>query len=92
MRIGRSRWHWYDFIIVGLAFAIVYPDKILNWISERTGKTYGWKHLIWLEVIAIGLLMPSYPNLEWWYPLMVTAALGLVRAIMKFLMTIFGLD
>jgi hypothetical protein len=94
---GRARWHWYDIIIVGLAAAIVYPDKVLDWVGERTGKAFGWRHIIWLEVIAIGLmifamtlLMPIYPRLEWWYPLLLVGAFALLRGIMWVLLEMFG--
>jgi hypothetical protein len=82
-----------------LAATIVYPDQVLDWIGERTGKVFGWKHVACLEVIAIGvliltmkLLMPVYPKLTWWYPLAGIGLIGLFRIVLKFLVGMFGFD
>jgi hypothetical protein len=97
MRFGRGRWHWYDIIIVGLAAVIVYPDRLLDWIGERTGRAFGWWHVVLLEVVAaslmflsMALLMPVYPRLEWWYPVLFVGVLGLLRAAMWFVSELFG--
>jgi hypothetical protein len=99
MRFGRGRWHWYDFIIVGLAAVIVYPDKVLDWIGDRTGGVFGFRHVVYIEVVAIGLmfvvmtlLMPVYPKLEWWYPLLYVGLLGLFRFFMSIVIGMFGFD
>ena len=99
MRFGRGRWHWYDIILVGLAAIIVYPDKVLEWLSERTGRELGWLHLILIEVVAIGLtviamvlLMPAYPKLEWWYPILFVGMLALFRIVIWFIKQMFGFD
>jgi len=97
MRFGRGRWHWYDIIIVGLAAVIVYPDKVLDWIGERTGRVFGWRHVVLIEVVAVALmvvsmalLMPAYPRLDWWYPLLFVGMLALLRGIMWFIAELFG--
>lgn len=97
MRFGRGRWHWYDIIIVGLAAVIVYPDKVLDWIGERTGRVFGWRHVLLLEMIAVSLmvvsmalLMPAYPQLGWFHPLLFIGALTLCRVILWFIAELFG--
>ena len=92
MRFGRGRWHWYDIIIVGLAAVIVYPDRMLDWIGERTGRAFDWRHVVLVEVLvaAMSLLMPAYPRLEWWYPLVFVGILAVFRSIMWFVTDLFG--
>jgi inner membrane protein involved in colicin E2 resistance len=97
MRFGRGRWHWYDIIIVGLAAVIVYPDKVLDWIGEHTGRVFGWRHVVLVEAVAItlmfvamALLMPAYPRLQWWHPLVFIGILALFRGIMWFIIELFG--
>ena len=99
MAFRRGRIHWYDIILIGLAAAIVYPDKILEWVSERTGRALGWLHLILIEVVAIilmivamVLLMPLYPKLAWWHPMLYVGLLAMVRVIMAFVTSLFGFD
>jgi len=95
----RGRVDWYDIIIFALAGAIVYPDKILEWLSDKTGKVFGWWHLIFLELVAIGslivvmlLLLPSYPKLDWWEPVLFVGLLAAIRIGVWVAMQIFGLD
>ncbi len=99
MRIGRGRWHWYDLIIVALAAVIVYPDRVLDWIGERTGRAFGWRHVVLVEVVAVALtfvvmalLMPAYPRLQWWYPLLFAGILGLFRGIKWCITELFGFN
>ena len=80
-----------------IAAAIVYPDKVLDWIGERTGRAFSWRHVVWLEVVAIGLmiiamtlLMPVYPKLQWWYPLLFVGMLALIRGIMWLVIEMLG--
>ncbi len=99
MRFRRGQIHWYDFVLFGLAAVIVYPDKVLAWLSQWTGKIYGWFHLLILEAIASSaglgimlLLMPAYPQLPWWQPLLLVGCLALFRIIMWLALEIFGLN
>ena len=99
MRFRSGHIHWYDFILIGLAAAIVYPDKILEWVSERTGKSYGLLALLVVEAIAISLtivamvlLMPAYPKLLWWQPLLFVGCVALFRVLMWLVMQMFGFD
>ena len=80
--------NWYDIALVALAAAIVYPDKVLEWLSERTGRAFAWFHVVVLEVVAITLmgvtmlvLMPMYPKLEWWHPVLYVGMLASIRVI-----------
>jgi hypothetical protein len=99
MRIGRGRWRWYNLIILGLSAAIVYPDKVLGWIEDRTGRAFGWRHIILLEVISVGLLIlvmtlliSVYPRLDWWYPVLFVGLLAVVRVMMWLALQFFGFD
>jgi hypothetical protein len=93
----RGRWYWYDIIFVGLAVVIVFPDKVLGWISDRTGREFGLWHIVWLEIIAVGLiviamtlLMPVCPRLNWWYPFLSIGAFVLVRGIRWLVIEMLG--
>ena len=99
MRLGRGRWNWYDVIIVALAVVIVYPDKVLDWIGERTGYAFDWRHILVLEGITVGLmmaamalLMPMYPRLHWWEPLLFTGFFALLRFFMWCVARLFDFD
>ena len=99
MRFAPGKWQWYDLIIVALAAAIVYPDKILEWLSDATGKIFGWGHLVLLEVVTIGLmmlamvlLMPTYPALVWWKPVMMVGVLAVIRIGVWLVVQMFGFD
>src|SRR4051812_43879095 len=99
MAFGRSRIAWYDILLIGLAAAIVYPDKCLDWIGERTGRAFGLRHVVFLQVVAFGLLiiamillMPVYPKLHWWHPLVFVGMLGLFRVIARFITALFGFE
>jgi len=99
MFFRRGRIHWYDIVFTGLAAAIVYPDKILEWLSGQTGFAWGLLHLILVQAVAIGLmivamllLMQMYPRLEWWHPLTHVGMLAGIRTIMWCLSRMFGFD
>jgi hypothetical protein len=100
MRFGRrGTLHWYDAIIIPLALVIVYPDKVLDWIAEHTSLTSNWLHLVALEVLAGGalvtvmsLLIPHYPRLNWWYPLLFIAMAAMIRFFLWFFTRMFDLD
>lgn len=99
MALRRTDLHWYDAIFLGLAAAIVYPDWILEWLRARTGRTLGWVHLILIEVVAVVLavvavvfLMPLYPKLEWWHPLLTVGLLAMIRAITALVTSFLGFN
>lgn len=94
----RGRIHWYDLVFFALAAVVVYPDKVLDWIGGKTGRAFGWVHLVLLEVVAIAaiatavsVLMPIYPKLQWWMPLVDVGLLAVFRAISWILVEMFGL-
>ena len=87
----------YELVIIALAGAILYPDKILRWQPEKTGKIFTWRRLILLELAAIGLLvlamyvmLPIYPKLVWWEPLFYVGLLAVIRALVDFSTYWFG--
>jgi len=95
-RIG-GRANWYDFVFLALAGVIVYPDEILDWIGARTGRHFNWKHVVLLEILTMGilatvvlLLLPAYPRLRWWVPLIFVALLGVFRNIKWMISNSFG--
>lgn len=99
MAFRRIDIHWYDVIFLGLAAAIVYPDWILEWVRARTGRALGWVHLILIEVVAVVLaivavvlLMPLYPKLEWWHPLLTVGLLAMIRGITALVTAMLGFD
>lgn len=97
MRFGRSKLDWYDYVLLGLALVIVYPDKVVGWWNGCTGRAFRWLHVVVLEVFAVALmcafmlwLMPIYPKLEWWYPVMGVGVIALFRAVMWGVARAFG--
>ncbi|MBN8247398.1 MAG: hypothetical protein J0L84_08135 [Verrucomicrobia bacterium] len=89
MRYGRGRGDWYDIPLFGVAALLVYPDVVLEWLSEVTGRALGWLHLLALEaagvmgmILAMLWLMPMYPKLMWWHPVLYVGMLALFRVIM----------
>lgn len=99
MRIGRGNWNWTDIIIIGLAAVMVYPDKVLASLGERTGRVFGWRHVMLLEILAIGstvalmiFLLPDDSNLRWWRPLMAVGALATVRGVQWVVGQLLGLN
>lgn len=99
MRFGRSSWNWYDLPIIGLAVVMVYPDKCLQWLGERTGRIFGWRHVALLEAIAIGstialmtVLSTADANLRWWKAVMAVCALATVRAVQWAVARVLGFD
>ena len=94
---GRGRLDWYDFVFIALAGIIVYPDEILDWVGSKTGKHFTWKHIVLLEAIALVTLalitwglLPNYPRLQWWKPLLAVAIVAVFRGIMGFISRSFG--
>lgn len=79
-------YNWYDFIFLGLAALIVYPDKVLGWAGQRSGRTITRWHIAIFEpiavcvMIAVGLLlMAIHPRFDWWVPIACVGGMGLVR-------------
>jgi hypothetical protein len=99
MRFRRGHAHWYDFVLIAIAAAIVYPDHVLEWLSRWTGKAYGWGQLIIYEIVAIGSLMgftswltSNYPAVEWWHAAMMVGMVALFRFLIWAVTKIFGFD
>ncbi|MBN9690472.1 MAG: hypothetical protein J0M24_09540 [Verrucomicrobia bacterium] len=97
MRSPRGYLEWYEVLLLGLAAVVVYPDKVLEWIGEWTGWSLGFRHLIYLEMVALGLivlamslLMPAYPQLAWWKPILMIGFLGVVRLIVSWVTSFLG--
>jgi hypothetical protein len=66
------RLNGYNLIMIGLASAMVYPDYVLFWINQKTGRKFSATFVVLLEVVAVALMavaikvfMPIYPMVEW---------------------------
>ena len=99
MRYVGGRLNWYDVPFIAVATVIVFPDRILDWIGEHTGRVFTLRHIIWLEVLAIGsmmilttLLAPHYPKIQEWYPLAIVGIMVVFRLIWSLLVGMFGAD
>lgn len=73
-----SQISWEDAVLFSLAGALVYPDQILEWMSAKTGRVFGWLHLIAFEsavaglmTLAMFLMMPLSPTLVWREPFLI---------------------
>lgn len=89
MTFGRRFFRLHDLVFLGLAAVVVYPDEILHWLSDATGRLFGWGSLILLEVVAIGLLIgavvifqPHASSVQWWTPLYFVGLVSVFRAVM----------
>ena len=99
MRFGRGSWHWHDLLIFGLAAVMVYPDKFLDWLGERTGRVFGWRHIALLEALAIGatfvlmiFLVPADTEVHWWRPLLAAGSLAILRVLHWMLGRVLGIN
>ena len=95
----HGRIGWEDVVTFSLAGAIVYPDKVFEWLSDKTGKTFGWLHLVVFELAAIGLMalamfliMPICPKLVLWEPFLMVGLLAAIRFGVWLALQFFGLD
>ena len=89
--------HFYNVVLFPLAFAAVHPDRVAEWIAERFGEPCNWLHAIGAEILILALtvlamcwLMPSYPKLEWWLPLLYIGLLAVFRGLKRFVIDLFG--
>jgi hypothetical protein len=96
---GRRGWEWYDPVVLALAGAAVYPDKVSEWLAFRTGRGFGWRCTMVIGVVAgaalSGLtfaLMPGYPRMRWWSPLVVVGTIAMVRFTIVWIKDILGTD
>lgn len=95
----RGNYHWYDALLIALAGAIVYPDRVVEWLSRLSGRVLGLGSFILVEVAAIVgmvgamlMLLPTYPKLVWWHPILYIGALAFARLGMWCVSRFFGFD
>jgi hypothetical protein len=86
--LGSDAEPWYGWMFVGLAIFIVCPAWSMGEISNLTGWKFSWRHIIWLEVIFIGimvvttiLLKRAYPEMPWFQPLTGIALVAFIRVV-----------
>ena len=86
-----GRYHWYSFILLALAGAIVYPDTVLRWAGEQRGRPFArWQVVLFVPIasgamaLVVCLLRPICPALDWWDPVIFVGAVGAVRFIYWF--------
>ena len=79
---------WQNLVLLGLASAIVYPDQLLLWIGQQTGRKFEVWAIIVVEMVAVPLiaiatklLMTFYPAIDWWDMLICLGTVGLLRII-----------
>ena len=85
-------------VFMAFAFAIVYPDRCLDWFSDRTGRAYGLRHLVLLECLALlGLFTADLvalslsSQIRWWLPILIVAGMGLFRFLAWLIREALGL-
>jgi hypothetical protein len=87
LRFGHgNNLHWYEVVLLPLAFVVVYPDRTLRLCFPKADKIY---QLVLFELTTIGLLVAGtallrkrYSDLEWWMPVALVAFCVLVRVIL----------
>ncbi len=96
---GRRGLEWYDPVVLALAGAVVYPDKISEWLAFRTGREFGWRCTVVIGAVAAAALagltsalMPDYPRIRWWSPLVVAGTISMVRFTIAWIKDILGTD
>ena len=83
---------WYQLMFIGFGIIMVFPIRFLTEISEwTTGWEIGWRQVIWLELILIGLIVvammllkQTYPELHWFEPIGGICLAALMRGILWF--------
>ena len=101
---SRRPIYLYDIVFFALAGAIVYPDKILLWISDVREKVVRWWHYFMLELLAISsiiiatiLFLPIYSQvkrwpLKWWAPFVWIGFLAITRTGVWLVVKLFDFD
>jgi len=90
---GAGGAHWYAWMFLGFGIVVCFPAEFLDEIGGWTGREVRLRHVVWLEVILIGLIVVlmfllkrAYPEIRWFEPLV---AIGFVafftRGIMWFI-------
>lgn len=98
MRMFRGRnWEWHDIVVFALAAAIVYPDKLLVWVGEKTGQEFTRNHAILAGSASLGLLAVTSLALAhhashfvWWSPLLHIGGLAFIRWLSWMLRDLLG--
>jgi hypothetical protein len=88
INLGVNSASWYAWMFLGFAFLIIFPDEALDSIRL----SFDWRHLIWLEVILISIIIAAmiilkrfYPDVRWYLPLIAISFVALIRAIIWFI-------
>ncbi len=86
-------------LLLPLAYVIVYPWETLEWLSRKTGKHYGFRDLVRLEIAAIGgmgltswALDAVFPRFTWYDPFFALGAMVLVRMLRALVSNVLGFD
>ena len=87
------------FALLFLVSLIVFPDKILDWIADKTGRSLTRFHIVIIEVLAIGLLvlmmifiLPICYKLDRLTPPIMLVILGVMRLCLWLSTQISGSD
>jgi hypothetical protein len=74
------------FMLLALTSAIVYPDKLLGWLSDKTGRSFTRRQMVALMAVSIGLMtvaiiffLPVCYRLDRITPFLMVGLLGAIR-------------
>lgn len=86
---------WSGYVLAALAGVAIYPDRILGWVSIRTGKPYSWFHVLLIEsavILCVLALEFAFPSRTSWamfvFMLSVVASIRLLVQLVRFVLGI----
>ena len=96
---GRGHLRWYDCLLIALAAAIIFPDEIVERLSRIYGRVLGTPTLVAVVLVGVvamivttAALLPLYPRLSWWHPVLYVGTLAFCRIGMWCVSSFFGFD
>ena len=83
------------FVVCG--FVIVYPDRMLDWLSGRTGKVYGFRHIVYIEACGVPVLcvfhwitISTTSRISEWAPLLAVGFVATFRVLAWMITELLG--
>jgi hypothetical protein len=61
---GYRKTQGYFLLVFGSGVLLIFPDVILEWISEKTGQDYDRRHALILQGVGLTILIVSL-NVTW---------------------------
>ena len=97
-QLGAGGLRWYDWVFLVFAVAIVWPDSVVEWMSNRAGRVLGTGWIWAIELIALaGLtvfsqsLISANPRVHWWHPILCIGVAAFIRLFVWVVDVFFGL-